>query len=69
MSEHQKDNARVSENQALPRHLTPLRLAQAEKTNALRSLQRATRRCVKHLGNGATVLLLDIVQAELRGGK
>ena len=69
MNEHKEDSARASDNQALSRHLTPLRLAQAEKTNALRSLQRATRRCVKHLGNGATVVLLDIVQAELRGGK
>lgn len=69
MSEHQKDSARTGENQALSHHLTPHRLAQAEKTNALRSLQRATRRCAKHLGRGATAVLLDLVQAELRGGK
>ena len=50
------------------RHLTPERRAQAEKTNTLVALQRAARRCAKHLGRGATMTLLEVVRAELGEG-
>jgi hypothetical protein len=49
----------------------PLRYASAasrraaEKTNAISSLQRAARRCAKHLGDGCAAALVDLVRAEL----
>jgi hypothetical protein len=69
MSEHREDSARTGTKQDPRRFITVERLTQAEKTNAIRSLQRAARRCAKHLGRGATAVLLDIVRAELGGGQ
>ena len=57
-TEQFEHNTTVHGVQPLSRHLTPLRVEQAEKTNALRSLQRAARRCEKHLGASAAAALL-----------
>lgn len=69
MSEPQKHSARTRSNQDPRRLITPERVTQAKKTNAIRGLQRAARRCAKHLGRGATAVLLELVSAELGGAK
>lgn len=69
MSENQNDSARKARAQDPRRLITPERLTQAEKTNAIRSLQRAARRCAKNLGRGATAVLLELVAAELGEGR
>ncbi len=68
MTEQPKSATTKSAAQQVRRLLTPERVTQAEKTNALRGLQRAARRCAKHLGKGATRVLLEIVADEIGAG-
>jgi hypothetical protein len=68
MSEHKNTTARGRTMQDPGRYTTPARKREAEKINAVAALQRAARRCARHLGRGCSAGLLEIVSAELGGG-
>jgi hypothetical protein len=65
MSERKYHNARFRSKQDPRRYAAPARKREAEKINAITALQRAARRCAKHLGAGCALGLLELVRAEL----
>jgi hypothetical protein len=50
------------------RYATAERKREGERINAVAALQRAARRCGKHLGSGCVPGLIEILEAELGGG-
>jgi hypothetical protein len=54
-------------SQDLLRCASPASKRAAERINAVSALQRAARRCVKHLGRSCAAALLELVRAELAG--
>jgi hypothetical protein len=68
MSAAQRNGSRIRGRAGLHdplRYATAASRRAAEKTNAISSLQRAARRCAKHLGDGCAAALVDLVRAEL----
>src|SRR5262249_30095156 len=64
MSEPKKPATYAAHAQDPHRLATPGRKREAEKINAISSLQRAARRCAKHLGRSCVAGLLELVRSE-----
>jgi hypothetical protein len=64
MAEPSERVTRAGDAQDPRRYVTPARKREAEKINAISSLQRAARRCAKHFGRGCVEGLLDLIRTE-----
>jgi hypothetical protein len=65
MSEPGKPATHAGNAQHPRRYATASRKREAEKVNVISALQRAARRCAKHLGSGCLAGLLEVIRSEL----